>query len=172
MAMLSRKSIAVAVALTALAAGSAGADNRKGVEVVRAQLVGFQEVPTLSSPGHGSFRAIVDQDAGTITYWLTYDGLPTAIQQSHLHLGQHHTAGGISVFLCTNLNNSPGVQACPAPPAQISGVISASDVIGPTAQGIGPGEFAELLTALRSGSVYVNVHTAAFPAGEIRGQLR
>jgi hypothetical protein len=44
-------------------------------------------------------------------------------------------------------------------------------VIGPVPQGITPGEFDELLEAIRAGVAYVNVHTSTFPAGEIRGQL-
>jgi hypothetical protein len=150
----------------------AGADFRKHPLLVRAWLTGFDETPSLSSPGHGFFRAIVDEDAGTIQYWLTYDGVAN-VQQSHLHLGEHHIMGGISVFLCTNLPNAnpPGVQACPQSPGQITGTIKAEHVIGPTAQGLGPNEFAELVTAIRANSVYVNLHSMAFPAGEIRGQL-
>jgi hypothetical protein len=159
-----------AAALVALA-GPAGAHGKNRPVIVRAWLNGYEELPaTLSSPGRGFFRAIIDEDAGTIQYWLTYSEIP--ITQSHLHFGAHHVAGGISVFLCTNLGNGPaGTQACPATPAQISGTIRSADVIGPAAQGIAAGEFAELVEAIRNGEVYVNIHTAAFPAGEIRGQL-
>ena len=154
------------------AAGPAGADGHGRSLFVRAWLTGFEETPlTLSSPGRGFFRAVVDEEAGTIQYSLTYDGV-TNVTQSHLHLGAHHTTGGISVFLCSNLGNGPaGTQACPQSPAQISGTIHMADVIGPTAQGIAPGEFAELVTAIRSKAVYVNVHSQQFPGGEIRGQL-
>jgi len=152
---------------------SAAADNRgRRVEVVRAALVGYSEVPATSVPGRGFFRAVIDEEAGTITYTLSYRDI--AITQSHLHFGQHHVNGGISVFLCTNLPNAPTgvtVQACPAAPAEISGVIVAANVIGPTAQGFAVGGFDELLAAIRSGNVYVNIHTAAIPAGEIRGQV-
>ena len=44
-------------------------------------------------------------------------------------------------------------------------------MIGPASQGIGPGDFAKLIDAIRSGVTYVNVHTPMFPAGEIRGQI-
>jgi hypothetical protein len=35
-----------------------------------------------------------------------------------------------------------------------------------------PGDFDALTDALFSNSAYANVHTANFPAGEIRGQVR
>jgi len=160
------------------AAGRAGADGDNEGDghgrsfFVRAWLTGFEETPlTLSSPGRGFFRAVVDEDAGTIQYSLTFDGVANVLQ-SHLHLGAHHTTGGISVFLCTNLGNGPvGTQACPQSPGQISGTIHVADVIGPTAQGISAGEFAELVAAIRAKAVYVNIHSQQFPGGEIRGQL-
>lgn len=150
---------------------SAGADNRaKRQEVVRARLLGLSEVPSQSVQGEGSFRAVIDEDAGMITWSLSYKGLtPT---QSHLHLGQHHTNGGIVVFLCTNLGNGPvGTQACPPGPAEISGTILAAQVVALPAQQVTAGDLAEVLTAIRNGSVYVNMHTTAAPAGEIRGQV-
>jgi hypothetical protein len=79
--------------------------------------------------------------------------------------------GGISVFLCSNLGNGPaGTQPCP-PSGTVTGTIRPVDVIGPTGQGIAPGEFAELVTALRDGVAYANVHSNVWPGGEIRGQL-
>lgn len=139
---------------------------------VRARLQGFKEVPAVSSPARGSFTAALDRDASIISYELTYSGLQGTAQQSHIHFGQTHVNGGISVFLCSNLGNGPaGTQACP-PEGTIKGAIRASDVIGPGGQGIGAGEFAELLTAINAGVAYVNVHTTTFPAGEIRGQLK
>jgi hypothetical protein len=42
---------------------------------------------------------------------------------------------------------------------------------GAADQGLAAGDFAGLVRAIRSGATYVNVHTDARPAGEIRGQL-
>jgi hypothetical protein len=162
---------------------SAGADDdhdRNRPEVVRARLVSFNEVPAVSSAARGFFRAVIDEAAGTITYSLSYDGGGTGLAtvlQSHLHLGQHHTNGGISVWLCGNASTTPpvnppaGTQPCPPAPAEITGVIMAANVTGPAGQGIAAGEFAELLAAIRSGAVYANAHSVQFPGGEIRGQV-
>lgn len=175
-------SLSTVVALAGLAAsvvGTADADNRKREESVRATLVGFSEVPSVSTPARGQFRAVIDEAAGTISYRLSYNGIG-AVTQSHLHLGQHHTNGGIMVFLCTNLGNNPpntAVQACPTvQPAEIAGVIQAADVTGQAGagiatQGIAPGDFAELVAAIRHGAVYVNIHSTPSPGGEIRGQI-
>jgi hypothetical protein len=167
------------VGLGVALAGGANADHGRHEEVIRARLVGYNETPSVSTPAKGTFRAVIDDDTSTITYTLNYEGIG-AVTQSHLHLGQHHTAGGIVVFLCTNLGNAPPntvVQPCPTvQPAEISGIIRPADVTGPTGTGvpsqqIAPGEFAELVAAIRAGAVYVNIHSTPSPAGEIRGQI-
>jgi len=71
----------------------------------------------------------------------------------------------------TTANGPTGTQTCPQSPGQISGTIHSTDVIGPVPQGIAPGEFAELVAAIRNKAVYVNVHSQQFQGGEIRGQL-
>jgi len=53
----------------------------------------------------------------------------------------------------------------------VTGTITPADVIGPTAQGIAPGEWNELVAAIRAGVAYANVHSTTQPAGEIRGQI-
>ena len=60
---------------------------------------------------------------------------------------------------------------CPPPPATIRGSIEPHDVVGPTGQGIAPGEFNELVRAMRAGVTYANVHTEKHGTGEIRGQI-
>ena len=154
----------------ALCAGAASAD---GPPEMRAQLSGYHEVPAVSSKAGGQFRMRIDRQDATITWELRYEGIETAVQQAHIHFGQHSVNGGISVFLCSNLGNGPaGTPACPqAQPATLSGTITASQVIGPGAQGLAASEFDELLAAIRSGVTYVNVHSTQFPGGELRGQI-
>ncbi len=142
-----------------------------GSKHARGQLIGYQEVPSISSRGSGEFEAKI-VDNSKIEYKLSYRDLEAAVQQAHIHFGQRSVNGGISVFLCSNLGNGPaGTQACPAAPATVTGTLVAANVIGPSSQGIAAGEFAELLAAIRAGKTYANVHTSMFPGGEIRAQL-
>jgi hypothetical protein len=45
-------------------------------------------------------------------------------------------------------------------------------VVGPAGQGIAPGEFAEVIAAIRAGVTYANVHSTRNAPGEIRGQIK
>ena len=171
--LFSLASVLLLVGISVIAVDSADANGRKR-EVFRAWMSGLEEAPNVvSSTGRGFFRAVVDEEAGTIEYRMTYTGLD-AITQSHLHMGTHHQAGGIVIFLCSNLTTPAppaGTQACPASPGQISGTITAENVLAAAQHGIAATEFAEVVEAIRQRAVYVNLHTATFPGGEIRGQL-
>lgn len=156
---------AVALLTLALIATVALGDDRGRA---RAALIGYEETPmTLSSSGHGEFRATIDDANRTIAYSLTFGGLNTAAVAAHIHLGQRATTGGVSAFLC----GGGGQMACPPGGGTVTGTITPDNVIGPTAQGIAPGEWDELVAAMRAGFTYANVHTTAFPSGEIRGQI-
>jgi hypothetical protein len=138
-------------------------------------MTGDQEVPSVSTVAAAEFNAVIAEDDSSVSYTLKYNDLEGTVTQAHIHFADLDVNGGISVWLCSNLTSPPtppGVQACPAPPATITGTFSAVDVVGPAAQGIAPGEFAELLDAIRMGLTYANVHSTKFPGGEVRGQLR
>ena len=121
----------------------------QGPKNISENLDGYAEVPlALSTSGQGRFHARISNDGTRIAYELSYAATETAVTQAHIHFGSPSQAGGISVFLCTNLANGPaGTQLCPAAPATIEGVIQAADVLGPAGQGIAAGEFNELLRA-------------------------
>jgi hypothetical protein len=143
-----------------------------------ASLTGYEEVPTLSTLGHGTFEASINRGRDEIRYRLDYDGpfdaVPAGgtVTQAHIHLGARAVNGGIVAFLCTNMGNGPvGTPTCP-PRGTVTGTITPAQVVGLAAeQGIAPAEFAELVRALRAGAAYANVHTSTKPNGEIRGQI-
>jgi hypothetical protein len=170
MTKLKRHAVPLTAIVIVLGAGSYAIAGDTESREIRETLTGYQEVPSVSTVASGRFTAEVRNDR--ITFTLSYRNLEGTVQQAHIHLGQRHVNGGISVFLCSNLPSPPpGTQACPAPPATISGTLTAANVIGPEAQGIAPGEFAELVAAIRAGVTYANVHSSKFPGGEIRAQL-
>ena len=82
-------------------------------------------------------------------------------------------SGGISAWLCGSTTNPgpAGTQSCPVQPGTVTGTIRPANVVGPDGQGVAPGEFAELVRAIRSGDAYANVHTTKYGSGEIRGQI-
>jgi hypothetical protein len=138
----------------------------------RADLRGFNEVPSISTSGTGRFDAVLIPESGSIEYTLRYSGLESVVTLAHIHFSQAATNGGIIVFLCTNLGDGPaGTQACPTGDGEISGVITAAEVLGSADQGLDPGAFDQLLQAMLDRATYVNVHTEVHGTGEIRGQI-
>jgi hypothetical protein len=142
------------------------------------QMSGYSEVPALSTTGSGKFRATIDDQGQKINYTLEYEGLEANATQAHIHFGQRDVSGGVVVWLCgsTGIPGPAGTQTCPLRSGTVTGTIVPANVsVGAVApafvQGIAPGEFNELVKAIRAGKAYANVHTTTFPAGEIRGQL-
>ena len=170
------KSAATIALAGVLAVGAAGAAptsdrGRDHSHHFAAFLVGYEEVPAISTRAHGHFRATMTDEG--IAWSLRYRGIEGgAVQQAHIHFGQRAVNGGVSAFLCTaSPTPPPGVQPCPADGATLRGTIRAEDVVGPAGQGIAAGEIDELRRAMRAGVTYVNVHSATYPTGEIRGQV-
>jgi CHRD domain len=163
--------VAAALGLLACAAVADGRDHH-GIE---ARLKGYDEIPAaLSTTGSGRFKASLDRASGSLHYELSYSGLEGNVTMAHLHFGRRGVNGGIMVWLCqtaTNPDPSGVAPSCPAS-GSVHGMIQSSSVIGPAGQGIAPGEFAELLAAIRAGAVYANVHSSKYPGGEIRGQVK
>jgi hypothetical protein len=136
-------------------------------------LKGIEEPPSVSSTGRGTFRATISEDGTSVSYTLSYEDLEGDVQQAHIQLGQRGVNGGIAAFLCTNLGNGSATSPlCPGTRSgTVSGTITAAEVVGPSGQGLAPGEFAELLRAIDRNVTYANVHSSKHTGGEIRGQI-
>ena len=114
-------------------------------EKMKATLDGASEVPANTSAGKGA--ADIDYDAASkkLTWKLTYSGLSGPATAAHFHgPAEAGKNGGVAVAI-------PGATASPA-----EGSATLTDA-----------QAADLL----AGKYYVNVHTAANPGGEIRGQV-
>src|ERR1700681_961031 len=112
---------------------------------MKATLDGKSEVPANTSAGTGT--ADIDYDAATkkLTWKVTYSGLSGPATAAHFHgPAEAGKNGGVAVAI-PNATSSPAEGSATLTDAQ------AAD--------------------LTSGKYYVNVHTAANPGGEIRGQV-
>jgi hypothetical protein len=135
--------------------------------------IGAGETGAIYSPaGTATLDLDLDSKAGTITFKVKYSGLTSAVTQAHIHFGKEHVAGGIMVFLCSNLPNPPvGTKPCPTPSGKVTGTITSASVLAIPTQNVAVGDFSALVAALVSNTAYANIHTVNFPSGEIRGQI-
>lgn len=165
------------ISAVALADRGKGKGNGNGKNF-SARLNGWEEDPSQVTTGRGRFRATVVNPT-RIDFTLRYEDLEgpatgSPVTQAHIHIGSRHESGGVSAWLCGGATQP----ACPAgSDATINGTIEAADITGPATQGVEPGNFADLLRAMRRGETYANVHTGVpptgrAPGGEIRGQIR
>ena len=112
--------------------------------------------PGVTSSGSGTATFTVAGDSA-VSYTLTVNGLDD-VTGAHIHNGDRGDTGPVLVGLFSPQG------PLPHPHGQIaSGTFTAKDVHGIA--------FAALLKKMASGGVYVNVHSSANPAGEIRGQI-
>jgi len=140
-------------------------------------MTGYAETPAaINSAGSGEFFIHVHPDRTALDYELRYRGL-TGVTQSHIHFGRPGVSGSIVLYLCSNLAPPAGVpvpQSCPTSEAILTGTLTAANIVAQDTPGIAAGDagFAAILNAIQDGSTYANVHTAAFPGGEIRGGIK
>lgn len=130
-----------------------------------ATLSGFQEVQTRVTPAKGSCKLFVAKEM--IRFKMEYSGFATPVSMAHLHLGARGVNGGVIAYLC----GGDGKPACPQTGGMLEGEITAKDIQAIKEQGLEARDLMAVKQALRAGVVYVNVHSEAFPEGEIRGQI-
>jgi CHRD domain len=111
-----------------------------------ARLSGRSEIPKTDSKGTGKFDATFDTQTKALNYTLTFDGLSGPATAAHIHGPATRTqSAGVVVPLGDKNPTSP-----------ITGTATLTD---------------DQVKMLQSAKMYVNVHTAANPGGEIRGQV-
>lgn len=142
--------------------------SRRPERLWRARLLGVNQVPPVATPATGTFRARLSPDEDEIQYELRYANLSTDALFAHIHFGHPTDNGGVMAFLCGGDDKA----ACPVRGGEITGTIRAEDIVAIPEQGVAAGDFATALRIIRAGLAYVNVHSEAFPDGEIRGQIR
>ena len=172
--------MALGLTLSMLAILGCGGGDDDGETQRTANLRGSNERPTPlpNVTGSGTVVLTINDDQTEIQYVLTYTGLNN-VQQAHIHVGDVNTAGGIILFLCTNVGTGANVaigggplptpQPCPqGTTVTITGTLTEQNLSPKPAQGVNT--FADAITNLINGNTYTNVHTRDNPLGEIRGQ--
>jgi hypothetical protein len=145
--MFLRRSLCT-LGLVAMATACSHAQPDEHLVALSAALRGAQEVPAVVTMGQGQLDAVLDHSHRQLRWKLSFAGLTGPATAAHFH-GPALAGANAGVVL------SIPVPATPLPsPAEGSASLTEAQV-------------AEVL----AGRWYVNVHTAAHPGGEIRGQL-
>jgi hypothetical protein len=111
-----------------------------------ADITAASEVPPKATPGHGTLTGTVDTDTDVFTYHITFEGLTGPAAAAHFH--------GPAMA---------GENAKPQLPIKVSPIVSPIDGKATLT--------ADQVKDLVAGKWYFNIHTAANPGGEIRGQI-
>ena len=139
-------------AITAKATDNSGATTTSAAVNVtvnitfKASLSGANERPTPNaSTATGSSTLIFNVDTKIFTVTTIYTGLSGTATASHIHKGDATVSGPV-MFGFTNVAVSP--------------IVYTSAALDATQE-----------ADLKAGNFYLNIHTALYPGGEIRGQL-
>ncbi len=111
---------------------------------LKADLKGSNEVPPNSSPASGTAEATLDTSSKLLTYTITYKDLTGPALGAHFH-GPVEAGKNAGIVLPFKTVQSP-----------IQGSATLTD---------------EQAADLLAGKWYANIHTAANPGGELRGQM-
>jgi hypothetical protein len=150
-----------------LGLASAGCNNAtEGKEFFQADLSGANEVPARDTAASGACGFVLT--GNRVDFSITTRGLSGPVVGAHIHLAPAGANGPVRVpFIGPNLAGTTTVTPFAAP----SGGILIENSFGPS-DVTGGLSLDDVLSAMRSGNAYCNVHTTTFPGGEIRGQIR
>ncbi|MDD1529451.1 CHRD domain-containing protein [Bradyrhizobium sp. WBOS7] len=122
----------------------AAAPSRAEIVKLQAELKGSNEVPPNNSQGSGRAEATFDSETKVLTYTVTFTDLSGPAMGAHFH-GPGEAGKNAGIALPFKTVQSP-----------IQGSATLTDA-----------QAADLL----AGKWYANIHTAANPGGELRGQM-
>ena len=143
--MKTRTFIRLGLAAAVLGISAVGAMASTETVSMVATLSAANEVPTNASTGTGMLEASLDSASNVLTWTLTYTGLTGPVKAGHFH---GPAAAGANAGVALGLTG--GLES----PIKGSATLTAAQVAD-----------------LMAGKWYVNLHTAANPGGELRGQV-
>ncbi|MBL7815247.1 MAG: CHRD domain-containing protein [Saprospiraceae bacterium] len=133
------------VATSFLSLNTLSAGNKDGRILMYARLSGANEVPAVSTKAKGLVTFTLEEDYKTLSVYGVFDSLSGAVTGCHFHSGARGVNGGVVVNLISLVKGNV-----------ISGKVTITK---------------DILAAINNFGIYMNVHTAANPGGEIRGQV-
>ncbi len=124
---------------------------------------GAQETPAVPSPALGTMDVRYSKETRTLTYKVTWSGLTDSLSLMHIHgLAPTGFAAGVVQNIVTPANGIFPQRTSGKFTFLRSGTISGTLLV----DGVLVKE-----ENLLNGLYYMNIHTPAYPAGEIRGQI-
>jgi hypothetical protein len=140
-----RTFLSLGVVAVAVGLAACAVPQASNTVALSAKLSGANEVPANSSAGSGTLDASVDKQTNVLTWTVTYAGLTGPVKAGHFH---GPAAAGANAGVALGFSGS--VES----PIKGSATLTAAQ-----------------LADLMAGKWYVNLHTAANPGGEVRGQV-
>lgn len=107
-----------------------------------ASITGAQQVPANNSTATGTFVGVYTASSKQLSYTVTYQGITPTV--AHIHIGAPGTSGSVAI-----------------PFAQLSSPITGTVTLT-----------ADQADKLLTNSMYVNMHSSAYPNGEVRGDIK
>lgn len=143
--MKTRTFLSLGLIATVLGLSACGSMMASNTTALHAKLSGATEVPANASAGTGTLDASLDKQSNVLTWTVSYSGLTGPVKAGHFH---GPAAAGANAGVALGFTGS--VES----PIKGSATLSAAQA-------------ADVL----AGKWYVNLHTAANPGGELRGQV-
>jgi hypothetical protein len=165
--MIKIKSIAIAIVaigiLSVLTMGTSPLKLQLAAQELEQKFIailsGKEEVPPNESPSTGFAWVKITDDK--IRYEVNVTDMDK-VNAAHIHLAEAGKNGPIVLTLFKG-----------GPTEQVNGTVGEANVTASNFEGPMKGkDVTDLVTAIKNGTTYVNVHTTDFPDGEIRGQLK
>ncbi|MGV0960650.1 MAG: CHRD domain-containing protein [Limnohabitans sp.] len=139
------KFLSLGLIVFVLSLSACGSMKASNTMAFTAKLSGTHEVPANGSAGTGTVDATLDKSSHVLTWTVTYAGLSGPVKAGHFH-GPAAAGANAGVAL--------GFSGPVESPIKGSATLTAAQA-------------AEVM----AGQWYVNLHTAANPGGEVRGQV-
>lgn len=152
----------IAISILAISSCERDAEQKKTTDYQKKDIpiTGAQETPAVGTAGLGKMDVFYSKETRVLNYSVSWSGLTGAVSAMHIH---GLAPAGFPAGVVQNIITSSGGLATPnatlyGATGKFSGTLFVDGVVIKEDD-------------LLNGMYYLNIHTAAFPGGEIRGQI-